>query len=311
MVSQLERYGFGAIVIDRRGYQDAASSILKDLEADGRKVIDDDGTGEFVAIRLHPAMNPVLPDAPPFPAEGFYGWEGDWRKGAHAWSFGNATLILTNPTKSPIEARYTFALNSLSKRRVAIITPAETLNVDLDPDRLATVGPISLRLAPGQTPIRFETDTSPTPSGTSGDSRRLAFAVALLPEPDQEPEPVLGTAFYGWEGDWRRGAHSWSRGEATLEILNSSSKTLERHYTFSLGTTSQRHVTVVTPSLTTTVELIPGKASTVGPFALKLEPGRTPIRFLTDKPPVLAGAGDPRTITFSLAIIPTAEAPPK
>jgi predicted SAM-dependent methyltransferase len=147
---------------------------------------------------------------------------------------------------------------------------------------------------------------SAVPTG-GADPRRAAFSVVLLPEPSQEPVPVLGPAFYGWEGDWRKGAHSWSRGAATLVFVNSTSKMLEGRYSFSLNATAKRHVTVITPAETKTVELIPGSPLTVGPFDLRLQPGETPIRFETDRPAVPAGAGDPRPITFSVAIVAHSE----
>jgi predicted SAM-dependent methyltransferase len=138
-----------------------------------------------------------------------------------------------------------------------------------------------------------------------GDPRTVAFSVALLPEPEraQEPVPVLGSAFYGWEGDWRKGAHTWSRGAATLVFVNPTSKMLEGRYSFSLNATSKRHVTVITPAEIKTVELNPGSPVTVGPVDLRLGPGETPIHFETDQPAVPAGAGDARTITFSLVIV--------
>jgi hypothetical protein len=310
MAEQLERYGFGVILIDRKGYPDAAASLLRDLESSGRKVIDDDETGEFVAVGLRPREQAVLPEIGPFPGSAFYGWEGDWRKGAHSWSEGSATLVLTNTAGKPVERKYTFALSSLSKRRVTVITPKETKGVEVNPGKAVTVGPFAVQLPPGETKIRFETDTPAVPAG-GDDPRLLAFSVALLPESAQEPVPVLGPAFYGWEGDWRKGVHTWSRGPATLVLVNSTSKIVEKQYSFSLNSTSKRHVTVIMPAETKTVELNPGSPVTVGPFALKLEPGQTRIRFETDKPAVPAGAGDTRTITFSLAIIPNTEEPPK
>lgn len=304
MFDKLEQYGFSALLIDRLGYSDAAASLLKDVESSGRKIIADDELGEFVAVRLQPSAHVVLPDIPPFPGPGFYGWEGDWRKGAHSWSKGNASLVLTNATGHATERRYTFGITSLSKRRVTVVTSKETKSVQVDPGKLAAVGPLALQLAPGETQVRFETDTPATPSGNSADPRRLAFSVALLPEAPQEPVPVLGPAFYGWEGEWQKGAHAWSRGSATLVIVNSTPKVIETQYTFLLNATSRRHVTVITPAGTKTVELNTSGPVTVGPFNLRLGTGETAIRFDTDRPAVIAGAGDTRTITFSLAIVP-------
>ncbi len=303
MAEKLESFGFGVILINRAGFADSAESLLRDLTATGRKVIEKHARGEFIAVGLQPSSRTVLPEIPPFPGTGFYGWEGDWRKGAHSWSKGNATLVLTNTSDNPIKKQYTFSLGTLAKRRVSIITPDQTKAVDLDPGTNATIGPITIQMVPGETQLRFETDT-PTTAAGPGDTRHLAFSVALLPTEPPKAVPVLGSSFYGWEGDWHNGAHSWSRGAGTLVFVNSDKKVLTGRYSFSLNSMSRRHVTVVTPSTTKTVELNPGHPVTVGPFDFRFEPGETTIRFETDRPAVLAGSGDPRALTFSLAILP-------
>ncbi len=111
--------------------------------------------------------------------EGFYGWEGDWRQGAHSWSAGNATLILQNSDKRAVDAEFTFVLGSLAKRRVTIITPSDEKAVELQPGKGERVGPFVLRLEPGETRILFNTgDPAAMPAG-GGDSRQLAFSVSI------------------------------------------------------------------------------------------------------------------------------------
>lgn len=124
-------------------------------------------------------------------------------------------------------------------------------------------------------------------------------------KPIQEPVPVLGAGFYGWEGDWHKGAHSWSQGAASLFFINSNSRIIERRYSFVLRTTSKRHVSFIAPSETKTVELSPDQEVTIGPFDLTLGLGETPFRFETDRPAMPAGEGDPRNIAFSVVIVPS------
>jgi len=308
MADTLERYGFGAILIDPKGYQDQAKALLSDLALSGRQIIEQDETGEFVAVALRPAAQIATPEVPPFPGTGFYGWERNWREGGHTWSQGDATLVLTNAGASVLEKSYTFSLNTLSKRRVTIATSQVSRTVELAPGAPVLVGPMTLRLKPGETYVRFKTDR-PAVLGPEGDPRMLAFSVAILPEASPDPEPVLGSGFYGWEGDWKKGAHSWSQGSATLVLMNATPRTIERRYAFFLNTTSERRVTVVTPTETRAVDLSPGNPVTLGPFTLRLAPGATPIRFETDRPAILAGHGDMRKITFSVVILPLAEGP--
>jgi predicted SAM-dependent methyltransferase len=138
------------------------------------------------------------------------------------------------------------------------------------------------------------------------DPRAVSFSYAPFPEPKPAPDSglVLGSAFYGWEGNWRDGAHSWSSGSATLSLVNATSRAVDKQYSFALSTTSKRNVSIVTPEATKTVELNPGSPVTVGPFNLKLPPGETRISFETDRPAVPAGDGDARAIAFSVAIVP-------
>jgi hypothetical protein len=119
-------------------------------------------------------------DPAPTLVGGFYGWEGDWRKGAHSWSQGAAELVLTNPGGDAVEKRYSFVLSTLSKRHVTIRTPAETRIMELNPGEFRTAGPFTIRLKPGETPIRFETDTPAVPAGGT-DPRKLAFSIAIAP----------------------------------------------------------------------------------------------------------------------------------
>lgn len=302
MIAALERYGFGILLIDRKGYSDGAAGLLKDIASSGRNVIETDQVGDFVAVGLSPSTHPVLPDPPPFPGQGFYGWEGNWRTGAHTWSEGNAVLTLTNNSDKPIDKQYVFSLETLSKRTVTILTPNETKIVELNPGIPTRVSPLTIPLRPGETSIRFETDAPPVPAGGT-DKRMVAFAVAILPPPPQEAEPILRSGFYGWEGDWHNEGHSWSNGSASLVFINSSSAVLHDRYSFLLNATSKRRVTVTTPAESKTVELEAGHQVDVGPFDLHFAPGETTIRFDTDRPPVPAGNGDPRKISFSVAIV--------
>lgn len=130
---------------------------------------------------------------------------------------------------------------------------------------------------------------------------RLRRASAL-PDLPTDPFPVLVSGFYGWEGDWRKGAHSWSQGPGELILTNPAAQSVERGYTFTLNTLSKRQVTIMTPTESKTFALAPGKSVTAGPFSLRLPPGQTSLRFDTDSPAVPAGAGDSRKMTFSITM---------
>lgn len=59
IVDRLEAYGFAAIMINRKGYDDKGTRLIKGLVNINRPVLADNG--ELVAIRLKPAVSPILP----------------------------------------------------------------------------------------------------------------------------------------------------------------------------------------------------------------------------------------------------------
>lgn len=91
--STLERYGFSAIWINRKGYPDAGAAVGEQLRTAGRSTVLAENP-EFVCVVLVPSHTPELP--PDF----MRGWQeleaGDgqqWRR-----SSGSAALALQNPT---------------------------------------------------------------------------------------------------------------------------------------------------------------------------------------------------------------------
>ena len=66
VIRALERYGFGAITINRAGFQDAGAALLKALGEQGRSQTLSSPRGDLVAVLLEPAARPELPaTAPP------------------------------------------------------------------------------------------------------------------------------------------------------------------------------------------------------------------------------------------------------
>jgi len=66
MLHALESYGFAGILLNRRGYEDGAGELLRELEAAGYPIAFEQGKGnEWVFIRLNPVTNPQLPDVTP------------------------------------------------------------------------------------------------------------------------------------------------------------------------------------------------------------------------------------------------------
>jgi len=62
MIVKLEAYGFGAIMINRKGYEDKGARLIVELVNANRPVFADNG--ELVAIKLKPASTPLFPKTP-------------------------------------------------------------------------------------------------------------------------------------------------------------------------------------------------------------------------------------------------------
>jgi hypothetical protein len=60
MATKLEKYGFGAIIINRKGFEDKGVRLINEFANANRPVIEDNG--ELIAIRLKPVTVPILPE---------------------------------------------------------------------------------------------------------------------------------------------------------------------------------------------------------------------------------------------------------
>jgi len=75
MVAALERYGFSAIYLNRKGFADRAEGLIKQLVASGKSNIFEDDLREQVCVILNPAATPVLPPPVPQMQENYFkGW---------------------------------------------------------------------------------------------------------------------------------------------------------------------------------------------------------------------------------------------
>ena len=173
MVRKLESYGFGAIMINRKGYVDAGKSLIDSLTADGKLVIAENK--DLVAIRLQPSILPVAIESEPVFA---LGWSVD--EGTHRWSESSHTnIMVTNNDKRPQTYVLDFKLSALTPRIVNV----SFNGVNLDHINLVVPGQVvsfpstKIILSPGKNTLSFDTDTNPV-SPNSGDKRLLSFKIS-------------------------------------------------------------------------------------------------------------------------------------
>ncbi len=172
MVHLLEKYGFGAVLINRDGYPDGGESLARAIRSLGKHFLATPSQ-HWIAISLNPARSP---ERPPVFEQGWYGQEGTYGN-TRRWSSGNAVLALYNPSQSTRAVRLRFALMSESPRTCEIALSGETLfGAELQPSEPPRNLDIAIALRPGRNELQFVTDRAAT-MPVSGDPRPLAFAI--------------------------------------------------------------------------------------------------------------------------------------
>lgn len=172
MLNQLEKYGFSAVLIHKKGYADKGAALRDGFEGLNRADVIVNSP-EYLAIALQPKS---VPDVPPEFGQGWFSLEGNSAQNMR-WSSGNATIMLTNPTNKPKTVQITFALTTLQPRQLRISTSTAVLfDGHLDPGPPVTGVEQTISLPPGRTALEFVTDT-PAEEPGNGDGRKLAFAI--------------------------------------------------------------------------------------------------------------------------------------
>jgi hypothetical protein len=172
LVKTLERYGFSALLINKKAYEAKAASLLAELSAAGHSEVLCE-SNDLICIRLSPIPNPSLPpefDRNWFEVEGSA--TDNWR-----WSTGDASIILYNQDPQPRAMHLSFLLSSLGSRTIQISRDGQ----ELFANSFSGVAPsksvnLVVQVPPGRCQVRFHTDVAGAPPG-NGDERKLAFSV--------------------------------------------------------------------------------------------------------------------------------------
>ena len=172
MVQKLERYGFAALYVDRRGFADGGERLLRELAAHGRTDRFDDPAGERVVVMLEPARRPQKPMA-----RGLTfgrGWHNG-RPGEIRWAYGPASLSYFNPLPEPVTARVRLVLSGIDARDLRIrFNRAELMTARIDAARQPIE--MDVTLAPGANRLDLESSEPAVRLGP-GRNQLRAFAV--------------------------------------------------------------------------------------------------------------------------------------
>jgi hypothetical protein len=182
MAAELEKYGFGAIYLCRKGYQDNGEALLKQIIEAGRTNLIEDEIKEQVCIRLQPSAQPqkpltdtlalLIPRA---------GWTAAERTtgGMRRWAAGNARLDFFNPHKGGAPYAIKCQIGSPTARLVVIRhRDREIWRGQLGAGQVAAVD-VVVEAAKGNNALEFLTDTPPVPAGPNT-QQVIAFAVIDL-----------------------------------------------------------------------------------------------------------------------------------
>ena len=123
MIAQLEKYGFSAIYINRRGYPDHGEALLKSLAAAGRNPIAEDDRHDQVCIGLNPSPTPELPHTDD---RAQVLLRSGWSIKEHTptenrqWSSGNAMLTFFSEPRQYTSYSFKCVIGSIVPRKVSI-----------------------------------------------------------------------------------------------------------------------------------------------------------------------------------------------
>lgn len=94
----LEEYGFAALYLDRKGYEDRADAILAELDRLGYRQRIEDAQSQQIVVKLRPATDPKPPLARQMTIG--RGWHPQGRDGLR-WAYADASLTYHNPWREP------------------------------------------------------------------------------------------------------------------------------------------------------------------------------------------------------------------
>lgn len=146
VVPRLERYGFAALYINRKGYADRAEGILRELAALGYVSRIEEDAGHQVVVPLRPVGRPSLPMSESLTLG--QGWHLRPVAGVH-WAYATAALSYFNPHPHPIVADVSLTLAAVTPRAVEFGRRNEagtTFTVTAEPQTVVVPG---VTLAPG------------------------------------------------------------------------------------------------------------------------------------------------------------------
>jgi hypothetical protein len=187
-VRALERCGFGALYLNRKGFEDGGEGVVKELAKAGRTQLIEDEAREQVCVLLHPSPQPILPHSDDaaqivYPGHWVLGTYGlrDGRTRPAWWACSRKlSLYFVNEQPKPCYFVMTGRLAAASDRQVEIQydgTPVWSWPLEAGESQ-----PLKVRLLakPGRNYVYFKNDRPAEPAPGKPDAIRVAHCLIDL-----------------------------------------------------------------------------------------------------------------------------------
>lgn len=173
-IRRLESHGFAALYLNRKGFQDDANQMLRDLDELGyRRRIQSTG-GNQVVIPLRPNPHPTPPLAGSLTIGS--GWHLRPDAGIR-WGYADAALSFFNPHSHPAPVDINIELVGVTSRDVTLEHEGNAIRrvtLETTPTRLILP---NFELRPGINRFRIHCDTSPIREGADSNRQLRSFGL--------------------------------------------------------------------------------------------------------------------------------------
>ncbi len=165
LVGRLESYGFAAIHVNRRGYDDSGEAILGELERLGYTDRIRSSNLNQVVIRLRPSPEPATPLASVFTLG--HGWENFSPRPGREYdrsrrrAYADASLGYYNPFPEPLSARLRLTMSGAGPRDLEVRFNGERMLFEPLSGEPRALPTLELSLQPGYNRLDF---SSPQPA---------------------------------------------------------------------------------------------------------------------------------------------------
>ncbi len=194
LVKKLERFGFAALYLNRKGFADGGEQTVQALRNAGYTRILEGSLKEQYVILLNPRKKRELPLGSTFTfGKGWYTRPMEGPEGKVWWAHGPAVITYYNPYDRPLSVRIQLRLSAPKKRTVTIVSSGNVVvRAEVGPEA-KTLAPVAVDLSPGVN--RFDVSADGPAVKVPGSGARLRMVgmhEVRLSVPELPPLVLLG-----------------------------------------------------------------------------------------------------------------------